>query len=76
VEITPTEHEELRQAWEAAARASVERLEGRGLIRQEVAEQYLVLATCRDERQQVDLVERFQAGGLSSRAIKTANQGG
>src|SRR5262249_36931176 len=62
VAITPAEHEELRQAWEAAARQSALALaRQRKPIRQGVVEQYLVLVTCRDEAQQVELVARFQA---------------
>src|SRR5262245_31577282 len=51
LEITPTASEDLREAWEAAARGGLEALErGRKWIRQEVEEQFLVLVTCRDEQ--------------------------
>jgi hypothetical protein len=32
-------------------------------------EQWLILITCRDERQQVELLARFQAEGLACRAL-------
>jgi hypothetical protein len=31
--------------------------------------QYLVLVTCRDEQQQVELLQRFHAEGLECRAL-------
>ena len=35
----------------------------------EVPEQWLVLVTCRDEKQQVTLLERFQREGLECKAL-------
>jgi hypothetical protein len=35
----------------------------------ELPEQYLVLITCRDEKQQTELLARFQAEGLECRAL-------
>jgi hypothetical protein len=32
-------------------------------------EQWLVLVTCRDEKQQLELLERFQQEGLEARAL-------
>jgi hypothetical protein len=34
-----------------------------------VKEQFLVLVTCRDEKQQVELPERFSAEGLECKAL-------
>jgi hypothetical protein len=34
-----------------------------------IPEQYLILLTCRDEHQQVDLLNRFTAEGLDCRAL-------
>jgi hypothetical protein len=34
-----------------------------------VPEQYLILATCRDEKQQVELPGRFRDEGLEGRAL-------
>ncbi len=67
---TPTEQEELKALWEAAARESVEALEReREVIGQDVAAQYMVLALCRDEGQQLELLGRFAAEGLDCKAL-------
>ena len=34
-----------------------------------IPEQYLILVTCRDEKQQVELLERFGREGLECRAL-------
>jgi hypothetical protein len=34
-----------------------------------VPEQYLVVITCRDEKQQVELLQRFQGEGLACKAL-------
>ena len=34
-----------------------------------VPEQWLVLVTCRDEKQQTELLERFQREGLECKAL-------
>jgi hypothetical protein len=34
-----------------------------------VPEQWLVLVTCRDEKQQVELLERFRREGVECRAL-------
>ena len=70
LELTPTVSPELRAAWETAARAVVETpyepsKEGVPMG----AEQWLVLVTCRDEGQQVELLKRFQGEGLECRAL-------
>jgi hypothetical protein len=70
LELTPTDSEELRAAWEEAARKCLEvatPAAGPGLA--DIPAQYLVLVTCRDERQQVELLERFQAEGLECKAL-------
>jgi hypothetical protein len=70
LEIAPAESDDLRAAWEAAARGCLEEqppAERPGP--QEVPEQYLVLVTCRDEAHQVELLGRFQAEGLPCRAL-------
>jgi hypothetical protein len=35
----------------------------------EIAEQYLILLTCRDEKEQVELRSRFAAEGLQFKAL-------
>jgi hypothetical protein len=59
-----------RQAWrgslkECAAPPSKEK-SARG---ETIEEQWYVLVTCRDEKQQVELLTRFQAEGLTCKAV-------
>jgi hypothetical protein len=35
----------------------------------EIAEQYLILLTCRDEKEQAELLSRFTAEGLQCKAL-------
>ncbi len=67
-ELAPAPPEELRLAWEAAARTAMEQAPDRPLPR-DLPEQYLVLVTCRDEAQQVELLGRLQAEGLACKAL-------
>jgi len=70
LELTPTDSPDLRAAWEATARSILERQPdpaGHGLL--SVFEQYLILVTCRDEQQQVELLQRFTTEGLDCRAL-------
>ncbi len=66
--MTPTESPELRLAWEAAA---VEVLPdsspstARDL--QLGVQQYLIVISCRGDKHQRELIERFQAQGLGFR---------
>ena len=70
LELTPTESEDLRAVWEEAARASLEGPGGGARAEaQAVPEQWYVLVTCRDERQQVELLRRLAAEGLECRAL-------
>jgi hypothetical protein len=66
-ELTPTDSAELQAAWEAAAREVLEPKPPRSLG--DVPEQFLVLITCRDERQQVELLQRFAGEGLQCKAL-------
>jgi hypothetical protein len=69
-ELTPAVSPELQAAWQAAAEAS---LGGHSALQrpreQVIAEQFLVLITCRDEKHQVELLSRFQGEGLECRAL-------
>ncbi|HZY88990.1 MAG TPA: hypothetical protein VFE78_29465 [Gemmataceae bacterium] len=70
LELTPTDSEELRAAWEEAARKCLEvatPAEGPGPV--DIPAQYLVLVTCRDEGHQVELLCRFQGEGLECKAL-------
>ncbi len=70
LELTPTASEELQAAWHAsteAYRRAVEQDERFGS--ESLTEAFYVLVTCRDERQQVELLARFQAEGLECKAL-------
>jgi hypothetical protein len=70
LELTPPDSEDLRAAWEVAARACLEGPAERDRPRVEtVPEQWFVLVTCRDEKQQVELLGRLIGEGLECRAI-------
>ena len=70
-ELAPAPLPEVEAAWDAAERRAwqEERDSPREFVRQAIAEQYLVLVTCRDERQQVELLGRLQAEGLQVKAL-------
>jgi hypothetical protein len=69
-ETTATREEDLKEMWEAAARQNLEALERqRTFIPQVVPAQFMVLVTCRDEKQQVELLGRFVAEGLQCKAL-------
>jgi hypothetical protein len=71
LELTPAISPDLQGAWEAAANA----MEGRRPYepnREGVPmgpELWLVILTCRDEAQQVEMLRRFQGEGLPCRAL-------
>jgi hypothetical protein len=67
LELTPTDSAELRAAWESAANAVLEGEPKPGF--DSIPEQFLILITCRDERPQVELLERFQAEELPCKAL-------
>ena len=69
-ELTPVESEDLRAAWEAAARACLEGPADRARPEvQTLPEQWFVLVTCRDEKHQVELLGWLAGEGLECRAI-------
>ena len=68
LELTPTDSAELRAAWQAAAEGVLaERKPPRGF--DDFPEQFLLLVTCRDEKHQVELLERFQREGIEVKAL-------
>ncbi len=68
-ELTPVEDEDLRAAWQAAAAAALADEPDPGPEAGGGLEQYLVLVTCRDERQQVELLQRLNAEGFACKAL-------
>jgi hypothetical protein len=66
LEQTQTDNNALAAAWEAAAAEVLQREpEPVGAI----PEQFLILVTCRDEKQQVELLGRFNKEGLECKAM-------
>jgi hypothetical protein len=69
-ETTPTDDAELRALWEKTALQALEEPSRRfKVMPQDVPAQFMVLLTCRDEKQQVELIARFQAEGLDCKAL-------
>ncbi len=67
---TPTAEPDLAGMWEDAARQSAEAAERLALPEPKaIPDQFLVLLTCRDEKHQVQLLARFQAEGLTCKAL-------
>jgi hypothetical protein len=70
MELTPVAAPELEAAWQETARAALEEsAEKDRRAYDSVPEQFLILVTCRNERHQVELLERFHADGLECRAL-------
>jgi hypothetical protein len=71
MELTPTPSPDLQAAWEAtinpilAAQASAK---PRPEVK-DIPEQFLILVTCRDEKQQAELLERFRGEGWECKAL-------
>jgi hypothetical protein len=69
-ENTVTRQPELEALWKEAARKSLEESErSRKPIRQDVAAQFMLLVMCKDEKQQLELLARFQGEGLECKCL-------
>jgi hypothetical protein len=69
LELTPTPNADLQAAWEATRNPLLAERTEPPPGPQTIPEQYLILLTCRDERQQVELLERFRREGLPCKAL-------
>ncbi len=70
LELTPSPSEELQAAWRAAAAASLGATVAPGSSPPEaLPAQFLIVLTCRDEGQQIELLQRFAAEGLDCKAL-------
>ena len=70
LELTPAVSPELEAAWQEGARAALEETEkGNRRAYDTVPEQFLILVTCRDEKQQRELLERFGRDGLECKPL-------
>jgi hypothetical protein len=67
LELAPAVPDELRAAWEKTACAAIDR--STRPLPAELAAQFLIVVTCRHERQQVELLDRLQSEGLACRAF-------
>jgi hypothetical protein len=66
--LTPTVSPELRLAWEAAAVGVLaDNSPSKARDLQLGVQQYLIMITCRGDKHQRELIERFQAEGLDFR---------
>ena len=68
-ELAPPVPPELEAAWHATAQAALETPDGKQLGEEALTEQWYVLVECRDEKQQVELLLRFQGEGLRCKAV-------
>jgi hypothetical protein len=70
LELTPAISPDLQAAWEATTNPTQLALSRPPLPDSPpIPEQFLVLVTCRDERHQVELLERFGREGLECKAL-------
>jgi hypothetical protein len=68
-EIAPPVPEDLCRAWHEAAQQAFERVKDDRPGITSYPEQFLILVTCRDEQQQVELLGTLQQQGLTCKAV-------
>jgi hypothetical protein len=66
-EITPIDDTELQALWAEQAEKLLAPEPAEGI--KQIAEQFLILVTCHDEKQQVELLGRFTVEGLECKAL-------
>ena len=69
LEITPTDFEELKAAWQATAESHLAAMSAPPASAAACPAQFLILVTCRDEKHQVELLHRLGGEGLECRAL-------
>ncbi len=75
MEVAPTPPPELLAAWQAEAEMAMAKFKQkngqivRGRNELEISEQFLIVVTCRNEKQQVELMGKFQGEGLEVKAL-------
>jgi len=69
LEITPADHEELKAAWQATTESRLASLSATPAAAAACPAQFLILVTCRDEKHQVELLNRLGGEGLECRAL-------
>ena len=68
MELAPADSDELRAAWQVAAEGVLAEPKPPRSF-DNIPEQFLLLVTCRNETQQVELLERFKREGLDCKAL-------
>jgi hypothetical protein len=68
MQLAPSDTEELRAAWQAAAEGALKEEKERRSF-DSIPEQFLLLVACRDETQQVELLQRFHDEGIQAKAL-------
>ena len=68
LDITPAANTDLQLAWAAEANALLE-TPHKDPPRASAPEQYLILVTCRDEKEQIELLLNFKEKGLNCKAL-------
>lgn len=69
LEITPTNSADLEAAWRLTADALLQTPHKDRPGIQSFPEQFLILITCRDEKHQVEMLERFNGEGVKCKAL-------
>lgn len=69
LEITPTKSSDLELAWQAAANSLLDTQHKDRPGFKSIPEQFLILITCHDEKQQAELLERFHGEQLECKAL-------
>jgi hypothetical protein len=68
LDITPAANTDLQLAWTAEANALLQ-TPHKDPPRASAAEQFLILVTCRDEKEQIELLLNFKEKGLNCKAL-------
>jgi hypothetical protein len=68
-EITPSRSAAVNTLWDATVRNQAMAEASLAKAARPVQEQFLILIECRDEEQQIELLEKFQSDGLSCKAL-------
>ena len=66
--LAPADTEELRAPWQVAAEGTLKEEKERKSFT-DFPEQFMLLGTCRDDRQQVELLQRCHDEGLQAKAL-------
>jgi hypothetical protein len=70
MELAPAVPDELAAAWQASARAAQDLANGPDVGPEPaLTEQFLVLVTCRDEKEQLELLGRLKEEGRECKAL-------